>query len=93
MHEYQLANIPVHLWENIDEFPEKMVRSKNKAYKIMSRELFVVQEEDTHTLKVDPKIVVFLGKQIFHLLGYRKKIKKGDFCSCTRRDRKLQAMS
>lgn len=52
-----------------------------------------IQEEDTYTLKVDPKIVVFLGKQIFHLLGYRKKIKKGDFWFYTRRDRKLQSMS
>jgi predicted transcriptional regulator len=46
MHEYQLQNIPVHLWKNIDEFPEKVAGSKNKAYKIMSRELFVVHEDD-----------------------------------------------
>ncbi len=51
-----------------------------------------IQQEDTYTLKVNPKIVVFLGKQIFHLLGYRKKIKKGEFWYFTRRDRKLQAM-
>ncbi len=51
-----------------------------------------ISQEDTYTLKVDPKIVVFLGKPIFHLLGYRKKIKKGDFWFYTRRDRKLQAL-
>jgi predicted transcriptional regulator len=46
MHEYQMQNIPVHKWKNIDEFPEKITGSKNKAYKIMSRELFVVHEDD-----------------------------------------------
>jgi len=46
MHEYQMQNIPVHLWKNIDEFPDKITGSKNKAYKIMSRELFVVHEDD-----------------------------------------------
>jgi predicted transcriptional regulator len=46
MHEYQMQNIPVHEWKNIDEFPEKIKGSKNKAYKIMSRELFVVHEDD-----------------------------------------------
>ncbi len=46
MHEYQMQNIPVHEWKNIDEFPEKIMGSRNKAYKIMSRELFVVHEDD-----------------------------------------------
>lgn len=46
MHEYQLSNTPVHLWKNIDELPDKILGSRNKAYKIMSRELFVVHEDD-----------------------------------------------
>jgi succinylglutamate desuccinylase len=51
-----------------------------------------IEKYDSYTLKVDPKIVLFLGKQIFHLLGYRKKIKRGDFWYYTRRDRKESAL-
>jgi CBS domain-containing protein/gamma-glutamylcysteine synthetase len=46
MYEYQQKNIPIHEWKDFDEFPEEIEGSKNKAYKIMSRELYVVHEHD-----------------------------------------------
>ena len=46
IHEYQKENIPVHEWTDLDEFPEDIKDSKNKAYKIMSSKLFVVHEND-----------------------------------------------
>jgi CBS domain-containing protein len=46
MHEYQQQNIPVHLWKDIDIFSGKIMGSRNKAYKIMTRELYVVHEDD-----------------------------------------------
>lgn len=49
-------------------------------------------QEGRYSLKVNPKIVLFFGNQIFHLLGYRKKIKKGEYWYYTRRDRKVSAL-
>jgi succinylglutamate desuccinylase len=59
----------------------------------MLRILPGIEKHDSYTLKVNPRIVVFFGKQIFHLLGYRKKIKRGDFWYYTRRDRKERALT
>jgi predicted transcriptional regulator len=50
MYEYQQENRPVHTWENMDECRDKLLRTRNKAYKIMSRELFVVHEDDSLVL-------------------------------------------
>lgn len=50
MHAYQQKNVPVHQWEDFNEFPDEIEGTRNKAYKIMSRELFVVHEHDLITL-------------------------------------------
>lgn len=52
-----------------------------------------IVKDGRYSLKVNPRIVVFFGNQIFHLLGYRKKIKKGEYWYYTRRDRKVTALS
>ena len=52
-----------------------------------------VVQEGTYSLKVNPRIDLFFGNQIFHLLGYRKKIRKGEFWYYTRRDRKITAFT
>jgi hypothetical protein len=49
-----------------------------------------VRRLDVYTLQVDPKITLFFSEQIFHLLGYRKKVKKEGFWQYTRRDRKIK---
>lgn len=50
MYEYQQKNRPVHTWEHMDECRDKLLRTRNKAYKIMSRELFVVHQDDSLVL-------------------------------------------
>lgn len=45
-------------------------------------------KENEYTLMVNPKIAKFLATEIFHLLGYRKKIKKDNLLYFFRRDRK-----
>lgn len=47
MYEYQLKNVPIHEWEDFEETIDNMKSAKNKAYKIMTREIFVANEEDS----------------------------------------------
>ncbi len=42
-----------------------------------------------HVLIVNPKIAQFLTTEVFHLFGYRKKIKKGNKLYFIKRDRKI----
>jgi len=46
MYEYQLKNLPVHQWDDFESISDDMKEAKNKAYKIMTREIFVVNEDD-----------------------------------------------
>ena len=45
-----------------------------------------------YTLQVNPKTARFLATEIFHLFGYRKKVKKGDFIYFTKRDREISPL-
>jgi len=42
-----------------------------------------------HVLVVNPKVAQFMATDIFHLFGYRKKIKKGNNLYFIKRDRKI----
>tara|TARA_R110000787_G_scaffold167495_5_gene280436 strand:- start:2921 stop:4795 length:1875 start_codon:yes stop_codon:yes gene_type:complete len=63
IHEYQEQNLPVHQWKDLDDFPTEIEGSKNKAYKIMSEELYVVHENDL--LELVKKIMEW--KNIHHI--------------------------
>lgn len=46
--------------------------------------------KQSHTLIVNPRTAKFLAKEIFHLFGYRKQIKKGNKLHFIKRDRKVK---
>ncbi len=47
---------------------------------------------DAYTLVVNPKIAKVLTDEIFHLFGYRRKVKEGNKCLYSRRDRKIMPL-
>lgn len=65
----------------------KMLR-KTKAHQLL-RLLPGIKKVSHYTLRVNPKTAVFLRNQIFHLFGYRKRVRRGRHFYYTRRDRKV----
>lgn len=63
IYENQQQNKPVHEWEDFDIQNDSLEDSRNKAYKIMTRELFVVQKNDL--IKLVKKIMEW--KNIHHV--------------------------
>lgn len=52
-----------------------------------------LDKNSPYTLKVNPKTAKFLATEIFHLLGYRKKIIEKDILYFIKRDRKISEFS
>ena len=52
-----------------------------------------VKKASHYTLRVNPKMARFLTTKIFHLFGYRKRVKKGDRLYFTKRDRKISPLN
>jgi len=50
-----------------------------------------VKKASDYTLRVNPKTARFLTTHIFHLFGYRKRVKKGQRWYFTKRDRKISS--
>ncbi len=46
IHELQKKNIPIHEWKDFEMTQETLNETKNKVYKIMTRELFVISPDD-----------------------------------------------
>lgn len=51
-----------------------------------------IKKVSKYTLRVNPKTAVFLTTKIFHLFGYRKRVKKGRRWFFTKRDRKKSTL-
>ena len=84
--EYQKANIPVHEWQDFNIVSEPLKDAKNKVYKIMTGELFVIAPDDLvelvrkimewknihHVPVVDKehKIVGMINKQSLDLIDF-----------------------
>lgn len=52
-----------------------------------------VKKVSDYTLRVNPKTARFLTTQIFHLFGYRKRVKKEQRWYFTKRDRKISPLN
>ena len=52
-----------------------------------------VKKASHYTLRVNPKMARFLTTKIFHLFGYRKRVKKGERLYFTKRDRKISPLN
>tara|TARA_R110002074_G_scaffold192287_2_gene358094 strand:+ start:2489 stop:3619 length:1131 start_codon:yes stop_codon:yes gene_type:complete len=52
-----------------------------------------VKKASHYTLRVNPKMARFLTTKIFHLFGYRKRVKKGKRLYFTKRDRKISPLN
>lgn len=70
-------------WLIISKFLRKI-----KAYNLL-RLLPGIKKVSPYTLRVNPRTALFLRNQIFHLFGYRRRIRKGRHLFFTRRDRKV----
>tara|TARA_R110001632_G_scaffold178480_4_gene298247 strand:+ start:1061 stop:2230 length:1170 start_codon:yes stop_codon:yes gene_type:complete len=71
-------------------FLSRVVR-KLGLYQIL-RLLPGVKKASHYTLRVNPKTARFLTTKIFHLFGYRKRVKRGERLYFTKRDRKITPM-
>lgn len=64
------------------------VLRKTKSHQLL-RLLPGIKKVSDYTLRVNPRTAVFLTNQIFHLFGYRKRVRKGKHWYFTKRDRKI----
>lgn len=76
-------------WLNLSKSVRKL-----KLYQLL-RILPGIKQDRTnkYTLIVNPKTAKFMTTEIFHLFGYRKKVKKGDNWYFIKRDRKINKMA
>jgi hypothetical protein len=51
-----------------------------------------IKKASKYTLRVNPRTAMFLTTKIFHLFGYRKRVKKGSRWFFTKRDRKKSTL-
>ncbi len=65
----------------------KILRKTNSHQ--LLRLLPEIKKASDYTLRVNPRTAVFLSNQIFHLFGYRKRVRKGKHLYFTKQDRKV----